>query len=234
MKRLFTVIIVFGILFSFVAEASVPLTKDNQNTKSLPKFIRKSSNSDRQNRNKNPHAESSFSGVIPSEKLGPFLEMVHDDRRRREYFSKITYVNASTKWIKYVNKNSKYFLEYPDIFSKEMPKPADADGLWIESSDGNVKLTTLDEYNVDFENAQTVLTKRAWQERGRIIKIKKETRGNWYRFVYHMYKTIVYRYGIVENNIDTCFILGYPDEKEEECLAVGEQIERSFGLIKNY
>lgn len=222
-------------LFSFSTEAGIPLTKDNRNSRPLPEFIKTDSKKPQkpQKRNTNTKAvspESSFSYVGPlTPEMAAWLEYFEDDRRRIEYLKNKNYVTASTKWFAYTDRNIGASIEYPDIFHQELAKPTNADGLWLQSSDGYVRLTVLYSYNTAGETAEAILHEISSNTEN-IKVLKKEHGDSWYRFVYRRIYDTVHRYSIIKGYVKAEFILGYPNEKSEQFKAVIERMERTLQI----
>ena len=222
-------------LSSFSVEAGIPLTKDNKNSRPLPKLIRIDPNAPKKASKKNPNAKivhtqssSSFFGR-PSPKMAAFIEKMEDDRRRREYLKNKNYVTATTEWITYVNEHLGFSVDYPNILPKPMKKPANAEGIWLESSDGEIKLTVLGSYNVNRENAEEMLSIISSKIKNVTI-VKKEYGDDWYRFSYRDDYHTVHRYGIVDDYMRAEFILGFPNEKREQFKPVTERMEETLNL----
>ena len=232
MKKLFNLIILFIVLFSFVAEASVPLTKNNTDKKQLPKFIRRDANARSEDWERkhapNLKAKSSISGVLNSQQMARFFEIINDERHTNDYLKSLVFITASTKWVTYVNKQLNYSIEYPDIFTKEIDEQNDSDELWIESSDGIIKLATLDNYNAKWKNAKFRLTELLYQIKGKLIIMEKENGNNWYRLVYSDLYFTVHRYGIVNNGMEICFMLNYPNAQSDIFAAVVNRMEQTL------
>ncbi len=231
MRRVFILAALCAILFSFSAEASISLTKDNRNSRPLPEFIKPSTKHSSKAKKSNPNAESSFSHVGFHPELAAWIEYFEDERRRIKHLQNKTYVTTSTKWLAYIDKNLGASIEYPDIFPKELERPAGAKGLWVQSSDGYVRLTVLYSYNTSGETAEGILREISSNTES-IEVLKKEYNDGWYRFVYRRAYDTVHRYGIIRGNVKAEFILGYPNEKSEQFRAVTERMEQTLQIIK--
>lgn len=219
-----------AVLLSFSAEASIPLTKDNKNSRPLPEFIKPSRKKPSKERKNNPNAESSFSytGSFHPD-LAAWIEYFEDDRRRIEYLKHQNYITASTKWRIYADERFGAYVEYPDIFTKGLEKPAGAEGLWLQSHDGYVKLTVLTGYNTAGKSAQGILNEIAADAENAKIIAKKYGNG-WYRLVYRRLEDTVHRYGIAGDYMKAEFILGYPNEKSEQFKSVTERMEQTLNI----
>ena len=233
MKKLFAILGI--LLFSFSAEAGIPLTKDNTNSRPMPKVIKRKKHRIPTYKTDNPKkksvpTQSSFSYFGPlTPQMSALLEQFADDRSRSEYLEKQNYVTESTNWAKYVNKRLGFSVEYPDIFPKEMKKPPDSDGLWVESFDENVKLTVLGSYNTTGQTAKEFLN-IIYSQANNVVILEEESEDNWYRFIYRGYCNTIHRYGIITENLKVEFILGYPNGKEETFQSVAERMEQTLQL----
>ena len=231
MRRVFILAVLSAILFSFSAEASIPLTRDNKNSRPLPEFIKPSPKKSSNEKKNNPNAESSFSYVGSFHpELAPWLEYFADERRRIEYLKNKNYITASTKWFAYTDKNLGAYIEYPDIFPQELERPAGAEGLWVQSSDGYVRLTVLFSYNTSGETSEGILRKISSNTESIIKVLKKEYNNGWYRFVYRRSYDTVHRYGIIRGYVKAEFILGYPNEKSEQFRAITDRMEQTLQI----
>ena len=230
MRRVFILAVMSAILFSFSAEATIPLTKNNKNSRPLPEFIKPSRKKSSKEKKNNPNAEASFSYAGPlTPEMAAWLEYFEDDRRRIEYLKSKNYVTASTQWVAYTDNNLGAYIEYPDIFPKELERPADSKGLWVQSSDGYVKLTVLYSYNTAGETAEDILHEISSNTEN-IKVLKKEHGDSWYRFVYRRIYDTVHRYCIIRHYVKAEFILGYPNEKSEQFKAIIERMERTLQI----
>ena len=222
-------------LFSLTTEASVPLTKNNK-SRPHPELFTIDPEASRLydwNRRHDPNAkdvsaESSFSGILTNQQAAYFFELINDERYTNDYLKSLVFVTDSTKWVTYVNKRLNYYIEYPDIFTKEIEAPNESDGLWIESSNGIIKLATLDSYNPEWKNAKSRLVSLLYQLKGKVIIMKKENGNNWYRFVYRDVYYTVHRYGIVDNGMEICFILTYPNVQSDTFDVVVKRMEQTL------
>lgn len=227
MKKIFALTMLIMMSFSFSAEARILLTKNNTNSRPLPKFIKNSSKKEKTEK-RNPNAKSldsqsssSFFGR-PTPGMMALIESIEEDNRRLEYLRNKDYTPKT--WIAFTNARLKYSIEYPDILTKELNKPENEDGLWLQSSDGYVKLTTLGGYNTKSakEILETISAKRNF--------LVKKCGKDWYRFVYRKEDDVIHRYGIVNGSKKAEFILGYPSEKREEFEAIAKRMEQSLQL----
>ena len=220
-------------LFSFSAEAGIPLTMDNPTSPSYYKkriVIEKESKGNKDSKikaKKNKvksvptQSSSSFFGPLTPGRAA-LIESIEDDYRRLEYLRNKDYTPKT--WIAFTNARLKYYIEYPDILTKELNKPENEDGLWLQSSDGYIKLTTLGDYNT--QSAKEILeTISAKYKRNFLVK---KSGKNWYRFVYRKGDDVIHRYGIVNDDKKAEFILGYPIEKREEFEAITKQMEKTL------
>ena len=227
-KLLFAFAMLILMLFSFSVEAGIPLAKENKNSHPLPKLIRIVPNAPKKASKKNPNAQSSssfFGALTP--KMAAFIEETEDDRRRSEYLKKQNYITSSTEWLTYVDERLQYYVEYPDILTKGLEKPANSSGLWLNSSDGYVRLTVLGKHNATGKTAAGILNEIS-SKANNITIIKKEHGFDWYRFVYRRVYDTVYRYGIVNCYVNAEFILGYPNEKSEQFKTVTARMEQTL------
>lgn len=231
MRRVFILAALCAILFSFSAEASISLTKDHRNSRPLPEFIKPSPKHSSKAKKSNPNAESSFSHVGFHPELAAWIEYFEDERRRIEYLKNKDYITSSTRWLAYTDKNLGAYIEYPDIFPKELERPIGAEGLWVQSSDGYVKLTVLYSYNTSGETAEGILREISSNTES-IEVLKKEYNDGWYRFVYRRACDTVHRYGIIRGYVKAEFILGYPNEKSEQFRAITKQMEQTLQITE--
>ena len=205
MRKLFALITLCTTLFSLSAEAENSVKIYRKGKKEV----------DTQS------ASSFFGPLTPG--MAAFIESIEDDNRRIEYLRTKNYIPKT--WIAYTNARLKYSIEYPDILTKELNKPDNEDGLWLQSADGYVKLTTLADYNT--KSAKEILDTIS-SKYNRFIT--KEYGKNWYRFVYRKKDDIIHRYGIINGYRKAEFIFGYPSEKREQFKAITERMERTLNF----
>ena len=237
-KLLFAFIMLIATLFPFSVEAGIPLTKDNKNSRPLPKLIRIDPNAPKKASKKNPNAKivytqsssSSFGPLTP--KMAAFIEEMEDERRRSEYLKKQNYITSSTEWRTYFDERLQYSVEYPDILTKELEKPTNSSGLWLQSSDGYVRLTVLGKDNTTGRTAAGILNEISSKAK-KVTILKKEHGSDWYRFIYRRAYDTVHRYGIVNDYVEAEFILGYPNEKSEQFKSVTERMEQTLQFAED-
>lgn len=223
MKQLLFALLIITSLSFFSEAGGIPLVRDDKVHHYKVKMTTKVTHK----KEKKVISASSFFGKL-TPKQAAMLEQFEDDKRRSEYIKKQKYITESTTWFTYENENLGFSVDYPDILSQKMKKPADTEGIWLESHDGEIKLTVLGSHNINEENAKDFLHRIAKMKD--VAVLKKEHRYNWYRFIYCDSYHTIYRYGIVEDGIEAGFILGYPNEKREEFKPVTERMEQTLNL----
>jgi hypothetical protein len=141
---------------------------------------------------------------------------------------------SEESWTTYVNARFGYSTEYPDIFSKT-EEPDNGDGVWMESGDGNYRLTLSGGYNVLGEDGQASLASRL-EEVSHIVGDSAVSGDGWYRVIYsddggrdgseHLF----HEYGIINADNWTSFILVYPLDERARFAPIAERMEASLAL----